>query len=451
MEKNGQYLKMTSKPIPALIVGLSIPTILSMLVTNIYNMVDTAFVGVFGNAASGAVGVVFGYMSILQAFGFMCGQGSGSIMSRKLGAKDLEGASRYSSTGFFFSFAIGLIIAIISWFMLDPLVYLLGSTDTIAPYAKTYISYIIIAAPFLTSSLTLNNLLRYEGRAKLGTVGLLTGSILNIFGDILFMFKMNMGIAGAGLSTCLSQIVSFILLISMFLLKKTQTTISIRHVDRLPRSYINIATTGFPSLLRQSLASISTMILNSCANVYGDEAVAAMSVVSRISFFVMSVAIGMGQGFQPVSAFNYGAKIYSRVKKAFFFTLVLSEVLLVAIMIPVYLKAPFLVELFRNDPLVISYATRALRLQCLTMVFVPITMMVEMGFQSTGQKVLAAISSSLRSGVLFIPTLLILSKIRGLYGIEEAQPVAYLLSLPICLYFTKIFLSNLPEDGMDIR
>ncbi|MDO4467991.1 MAG: MATE family efflux transporter [Bacillota bacterium] len=446
MKTNEQYIKMTTKPIPSLIGGLAVPTILSMLVTNIYNMVDTAFVGLLGTSASGAVGVVFGYMAILQAVGFMCGQGAGSVMSRKLGAQNLDGATRYSSTGFFFSFGFGLVISIGSFLFLDPLISLLGSTKTIAPYAKTYISYIILAAPFLTASLTMNNLLRYEGRAKLGTIGLMTGSILNIFGDALFMFGMNMGIAGAGLSTCLSQIVSFSILIFMFLSGKTQTKLHWKFVAKELHTYNIIFTCGFPSLLRQSLASISTMLLNGCSAVYGDEAVAAMSIVSRISFFVLSIALGMGQGFQPVSSFNYGAGKYSRVRKGFWFTLFVAEILLISIAIPVYIYAGSCVQIFRDDPTVISYAIRALRLQCITLPALPLTMMVEMGFQSTGQRLLASIASSLRSGIIFIPTLVFMAKWRGLAGIQEAQPLAYVLSIPFCIYFIYIFLKNMPQE-----
>lgn len=448
MKQNAQYIKMTEKPIPSLIIGLSIPTILSMMVTNIYNMVDTAFVGKLGTSASGAVGIVFGYMAILQAAGFMNGNGSGSIMSRKLGAKDVDEATKYSSSGFFSSFLFGLVIAIFSFIFLDKLIYLLGSTTTIAPYAKTYIRFIIFAAPFMTSSLTLNNLLRYEGRAKLGTIGLMSGSILNIFGDALFMFYFHMGIAGAGLSTCLSQMISFSILIFMFLSGKTQTKISIYKVGKDLSTYINIYTTGFPSLLRQGLNSIATMSLNGCASVYGDEAVAAMSIVSRITFFVMSVAIGMGQGFQPVCSFNYGAKKFERVKNAFWFTIVLAEILLIVIAIPTFIYAKPLVQLFRDDPIVVDIAIRSLRLQCITLTVVPLTMLTEMGFQSVGQRMLASIASSLRSGVSFIPCLFILSKLRHLAGIQEAQAVAYIVSLPIYLIFTYLFLKHINQKSL---
>ena len=444
-KKNLQYEKMTTKPIPKLIGTLAIPTIISMMVTNIYNLVDTAFVGRLGNSASGAVGIVFGYMSILQAVGFMCGQGAGSVMSRRLGAKDSEGATAYSSTGFFLSLLLGGIIGILSYIFLTPLVHILGSTKTIEPYAKSYIIYIIISAPFFTSSLTLNNLLRYEGRARLGTIGLMTGAAINIGGDMLFMFGMNMGISGAGLSTALSQTISFIILLLMFLTGRTETKISIHRISHTFAVPGNIMATGFPSLIRQSLNSIATMLLNGQSAIYGDAAVAAMSNTSRISFFMMAVAIGMGQGFQPVSSYNYGAGKYDRVKKAFWFTVAAAEVLLLIIIIPVYIKSDFFLSLLRDDSEVLSYGIRALRLQCITLMFVPLTMMTEMGFQSTGQRALAIFASSLRSGLIFIPVLLILSALRGMSGIQEAQPVGYVISFIISLFLSRIFMKKLDK------
>ncbi|MBQ2533687.1 MAG: MATE family efflux transporter, partial [Lachnospiraceae bacterium] len=220
-----QYVKMTKTPIGRLIITLSIPTIISMLITNIYNVVDTAFVGRLGTSASGAVGVVFGFMAIIQAFGFMFGQGGGSIVSRLLGNRQVEQATTTASTAFFCSLFMGVVISLFGFVTLDTLVLWLGSTPTIAPYAKAYIVYILVAAPFMTTSFTMNNLLRYEGKAALGMVGLLTGSILNIAGDYILMFVLHMGIGGAGLSTCLSQMVSWGILLSMFLREKTTSRI----------------------------------------------------------------------------------------------------------------------------------------------------------------------------------------------------------------------------------
>ena len=440
-----QFGKMTTEPVGKLLFTLSVPTIISMMVTNIYNLVDTAFVGTLGTSESGATGIVFGYMAILQAVAFMCGQGAGSIMSRKLGAKELEQATKYSSTGFFLSFALGLIMAVLSLVFMKPLLYLLGSTETIAPYAGTYIFYILLSAPFFTSSLTMNNLFRYEGKAKYGTIGLMIGAVINIFGDIILMFGLKLGIAGAGISTAVSQIISFSILLSMFLRRKTQTRISIKYVARDWKTVWNIIATGFPSLLRQALNSIAAVLLNKTAGVYGDETVAAMSIVSRISFFPMAVAIGIGQGFQPISSFNFGANKKNRVRKAFWTALAGEECVLTLISVPIYIFAGTLVQQLRDDPQVIELGIRALRLMCVGQLFVPLTMMVEMGFQSIGEKILASFGSCLRSGLLFIPTLLILKRARGMSGVQEAQPLSFVLTFIVCLFLCRIYLKQVKE------
>ena len=436
-----QYKKMTETPIARLIITLSVPTIINMLVTNIYNLVDTAFVGRLGNSASGAVGIVFGYMAIIQAVGFCFGQGGGSIASRLLGAKDADKASVTASTAFFFALAFGLVISVFSFIFLDPLVMALGSTGTIAPYAKQYIIYVLLASPFMTASFTMNNVLRYEGKAAIGMIGLLTGSILNIVGDPIFMFGLKMGVAGAGLSTCLSQTASFFILLSMFLRGRTTCRLSAKNIHPGKGLLIRILAAGLPSLLRQGLGSIATIILNSLAGIYGDEAVAAMSIVSRISFFIFSVALGVGQGFQPVSAFNYGAAKYDRVREGFKFTLIIGESLMGAAIIAMFINSGSVIGLFRNDPRVIEIGTRALRLQLISLLFLPLSMVTEMLFQSSGHSAGASILSSLRSGVFFIPALLILSHLRGLAGIEEAQPLAYFLTffpaLAFCLWLMK--------------
>jgi putative MATE family efflux protein len=329
---------------------------------------------------------------------------------------------------------------------LDPLVKILGSTTTIAPYAKTYIRYILAAVPFMTASFLMNNILRYEGKAALGMIGMLTGAIMNICCDPILMFVFHMGIAGAGLSTAISQITSFLILLSMFLRGKTQSKLSIRKFAFPSILFLNIMSTGLPSLLRQGLNSLSTVILNSQSAAYGDEAVAAMSIVNRITFFVLSVAIGIGQGFQPVSGFNYGAKKYDRLREAYRFTLLLAESVMAVAAAIVMIHSENLIALLRNDPVVIEIGTWALRLQCASLLFVPLCMVTEMLFQSTGKRFGAAILSSLRSGLFFIPALLILSHFRGLNGIIEAQPIAFVLSFIPALFFSLWFFRTLPNE-----
>ena len=444
-----QFDKMTKTPVSRLIIKLSIPAIISMMVTNVYNLVDTAFVGQLGNSASGAVGIVFGFMAVLQAIGFMFGNGSGSIISRLLGAKNTEQASKIASTGFFFTLLFGAVVAIISAFVLKPLVMLLGSTETILPYAQTYISYILVAAPFITASFTMNNLLRYEGKAALGMIGLIVGAVLNIAGDPILMFGLNMGIAGAGLSTCISQIIGFFVLLSMFLLHKTQCRLSVKLI--VPKFLPEIIGTGLPSLLRQGLNSLSTVVLNNCAAVYGDAAVAAMSIVSRVIFFTFSFALGVGQGFQPVCGFNYGAKKFDRLKTAFYFSVMLAEIIVFVMSVGLILFPGEIVRIFRDDNTVMEIGSRALVLQGIAQLFLPFCMITEMALQSVGKKLGASVLSTLRNGLFFIPLLLILSNVRGLSGIQEAQPLAVTLAVIPSAILAVRFFRELPKNTVQSK
>ena len=442
-----QYDKMTKQPVGSLVIKLGIPTTLSMLVTNIYNMVDTMFVGKLGTSASGAVGIVFGFMSILQAFGFLFGQGAGSIISRRLGNKDEDSASVVASTAFFSSMFMGLLIGILGTVFNTKMVYLLGSTDTILPYAKTYSLFIMAAAPFMTSTFTMNNILRFEGKASLSMVGLMTGAILNMVGDPILMFGLDMGIAGAGLSTAISQFVSFCVLLSMFLSGKTQSKLSVRKITREFNVLFDIVATGFPSLVRQGLQAVSTMILNQQARIYGDAAVAAMSIVSRISFFIFAVGLGIGQGFQPVCGFNYGARKFSRVKEAFSFTLVAGEVLLGMFAVAGLLFSNQAIAVFRDDAEVIAFGTPALRYQCMALFLNPLIVLSNMTLQSTGQRAWATFLSMMRSGLYLIPMIYILTYTMGARGIQLAQPVSDVLAFATALPVIVNFIRKLPEDG----
>ncbi|MBR5377070.1 MAG: MATE family efflux transporter [Lachnospiraceae bacterium] len=444
---DAQYKMMTTVPVRKLVVLLAIPTILSMMATTIYNLVDTAFVGTLGTSASGAVGVVFGFMSILQAFGFMFGQGSGSLLSRKLGAKDTDAASRSASTGFVASFCCGAAVAVLGFIFEDELIRLLGSTDTIAPYAKAYLKYIMLVGPFCSSSFTLNNMLRYEGRAKLGMIGLLSGGILNIGGDALFIFRMNMGIAGAGLSTAISQVISFSLLLFMFLSGKTQSKLSFSNITLKGGILPEIIATGFPSLLRQGLGSLATILINFKAAKYAlDAGVSAMTIVTRVAFFLFAIALGIGQGFQPVCAFNYGAGRYRRQREAYKFTIILAEAVLAVLTLFAMIFSGDLIKVFRDDPKVIEIGTRALRLLCMAQLFLPIVTVTEMLMQSSGKKLPATVLSSLRGGIILIPLLFILPHFYGLAGVQAAQPLSYILSAPPAILMARWFFSKTPKE-----
>ncbi len=466
-EYSSQYEKMTCQPIPSLILELGLPTTLSMMVTNLYNVVDTWFVGQINTSASGATGVVFGMMSILQAVGFMFGHGSGSNIARLLGAKRLRRARQFSSAAFFVSLACSMLIAALGLTFLEPLCRLLGSTETILPYAKTYAVFILLAAPAMVTGCVMNNILRYEGRAAFAMIGLVSGGVLNIFGDAVLMKGLNMGIAGAGLSTMISQYISSAILLSMYLRRKTQTVFSLRYLPFLKppaagtepdgeadragwRLFFattgSILLTGLPSLTRQGLSSVSTMILNARAKIFGDAAIAAMSIVARVTNLLFCVGLGIGQGYQPVSGYNYGAKKYSRVRSGFFFTLGFGTVLISLFAAAGALLAPAVSTLMRDDPAVIAIAVPAMRVQCAALVSMPMSVCANMMFQSIGLSGRATLMSSLRSGACFIPLVLVLSRVWGLPGIMYSQPISDVLSALIAVPFVIHFFRRLPRE-----
>ncbi len=442
-----QYRTMTETKIPTLILRLALPTVLSMLITGIYNLADTYFVGQLNNtSASGAIGVVASLMAIIQALGFMLGHGAGSHISRSLGAKDADTATRYASTGFFTALLLGGILSVVGLFTLDGFMLLLGSTDTILPHASGYAFYILLAAPIMMSSLVMNNILRYEGKAFFAMIGLVFGGILNMILDPILIFSCSMGTAGAGLATAISQCVSFLLLLSAFLRKKTVSRFSLFCITKKPREFFGILAVGLPSFGRQGLAAIAGMLLNVAARGYGDAAVAAMSIVSRIFMFLMSVVLGIGQGFQPVAAFNYGAKKYRRVRDAALFTVAAATVAVVVFGSVCYLFAPELIRAFQNDEEVLSIALPAFRYQAIALIFEPVIVSCNMLYQSVGRAAIATPLAMCRQGIFFLPLILTLPSAFGIAGIQAAQPLADVLTFLVTLPFFIAFLSRLSKD-----
>lgn len=431
--KEQQYIRMTETPVEKLIITLGIPTTISMLVTNVYNLADTYFVSTLGNSASGAVGVVFALMGLIQAFGFTFGMGSGSILSRKLGKGDVESARITASTGFAMALLCGMLISTFGLLFITPFMTLLGSTITILPYATDYSTFILIAAPAMTCSCVLNNVLRYEGKALFSMMGLVSGAILNLFGDFFLIEILDMGIAGAGISTMLSQYVSLFILLLPFLRKQVQTRIRFSLVSRSLKSYTEILSVGFPSLLRQGLNSISGMTLNWCAASFGDAAIASMSIVSRVMNFLFCITIGIGQGFQPVSAFNYGAEKFDRVKKAFRFTVIFCMGIMFLTGIFGFVFAEPIVKLFRDDPRVVEIGVKALRITVPALLILPISTAANMLCQSIGKAKQASFLASTRSGLFYIPVLVVASRTAGLTGIQMSQIIADVLAVGVTI------------------
>lgn len=433
-----RFNRMTQTPVKKLVCTLAVPTIISMLVTSFYNMADTFFVGRIGTSATGAVGVVFSLMAVIQAIGFTFGHGSGNYVSRALGRQDMENASRMVSTGFFSALFFGAGVSVLGLIFLDPLVRILGATPTILPYARGYAAYILLGAPYMTATFVLNNQLRFQGSAMYAMVGVISGAVLNIALDPLFIFTFRLGVSGAAIATIISQFISFCILLYA---SSRRGNIRIRWRDFTPKwaFYREILRGGLPSFWRQGLASVATMCLNLAAGPFGDAAIAAMSIVSRVGMFAGSALIGFGQGFQPVCGFNYGARLYHRVKEGFWFCVKVAAVFLLVIGALGFAFAPQLIALFRDDPGVIAIGTVALRFQCVTFFFQAWITMSNMMLQTIGRTVPATFVAMARQGIFFIPLVWLLSlSPLGLLGVQMAQSVSDLLTLaaavPIQLY-----------------
>ncbi len=444
-ESERYFEKMTKTPVSKLIVSLGIPTTISMLITNVYNMVDTYFVGTLGESQQAATGILFTLQSIIQAIAFMLGQGSGTMVSKALADKNQREASEYVSTAFYTGALAGIVLMISGLLLLNPFLRVLGSTDTILPYAREYGFWVLVACPFMVGSFILNNNLRYEGKAFYAMIGLTIGGILNIFGDYLLIVIFQFGVFGAGMATAISQVISFGLLY-YFHCKMAQGTISFKSISRRGAVYFSIITVGFPALIRQGLTSISNGMLNNYTKVYGDAAIAAMSVVNRFSMFVMCIGLGVGQGFQPVAAFNYQAKEYKRVKKGLLFTSGLGFLLVGSLAFAGYVFAEEIVYLFQKSPQVNKIGAYALRLATLGTLFLPLSVPVNMLYQSIRKAGICSFLSMLRSGLALIPVLIIASRSFGLKGIQASQPIADMLTGLISIPFIVWYLKKTPNE-----
>lgn len=423
-----KFHEMTETPVSRLICRLALPCIISMLVTSFYNMADTFFVGMLkSNSATGAVGVVFSMMAVIQAVGFFFGHGSGNFISRELGKQHFEEASNMAATGFFSAMAAGALICVLGQIFLEPLAVFLGSTETILPYTKAYLRVILFGAPWMTSSLVLNNQLRFQGSAAYAMVGIASGAVLNIGLDPLLIFTAGLGVAGAAWATIVSQFVSFCLLLAGCS-RGGNLHIHISRVQLKLPWYIQIVRGGLPSLARQGLASVATICLNRAAGPYGDAAIAAMGVVQRIMMFSASAMIGFGQGFQPVCGFNYGAKLYHRVKEGFWFCVKTATLFLAAVGALGALFAPQLIALFRDDPEVVQIGAMALRFQCATLCLSGWIVMSNMMLQTIGKTAGATFLAMSRQGIFFIPLVYLLSHALGLLGVEMTQSASDILT-----------------------
>ena len=470
--QNAKFIKMTTEPVPRLITKLAIPTTISMLVTSFYNLVDTLFVRQLEqDSMVAAVGIVLPLMAIIQAFGFFCGHGSGNFISRAFGRQDYAEAEKMASAGFGYAFFFGIAIAVLGLAFREPLVLLLGAKTAATVNASIdYMIYILIATPFMMGAIVLNNQMRMQGNAFFAMIGLTAGAVLNILldpilifraGDVIFdgaltmPFGAGMEIAGAALATCISQMVSFVLL---FIGMQKSDNIKIRFSALKPSVYYlkGIVQGGLPSLARQGLSSIATTCLNNSIGMYIapamiDATQAAMTGTSRIMMFLFSAIIGFGQGFQPVCGFNYGAKRYDRVREAFFFCVKVAAVILCAFSVVGYIFAEPITNLVAGtSPLAAEIAAFSFRAQLVVFPLMSWATMCNMMLQTIGQTARATTVAMLRQGIAFIPCVLLLPLCFSdpLLGIQFSQPVADVLSFLISMPIGIVALKEMKKESI---
>lgn len=447
MNQQEKLIYMTETPLPRLIITLAIPTIISMLITALYNLADTFFVGLIGDAsATGAIGVVFPLMSIMQAVAFMFGHGSGNHMSRALGAGRIDDAKKMAATGFFSAIMAGAVLMVIGLCFSGPIAKLLGATPTIEPFAREYILLLMPGVPFLIGSFVINNQLRFQGSAFYGMIGMTCGTILNVILDPIFIFSLNMGVTGAALATSIGQFTSFCVLLLMSR-QGSNIRISLKNFSPTAAVFKEIFRGGVPSLARQGLASLASICLNLAAAPFLDEAIAAMSNVNRVMQMCNSAIIGFGQGFQPVCGFNYGAKKYSRVRKAFWFSVKVCAAVLIVTALVVFPLAPQIMQLLIKDsPKVWEIGQLALRMQCVVLPLASFVIMANMMLQTIGLAGRATLLATARQGLFLIPSVFILPGLLGLLGLQMAQPVSDLFSFLLAVPITVIAMKNFPKD-----
>lgn len=436
-----QHKRMLETPIPKLIIKMAIPTVTATLITVVYNTADTYFVSQINKSASAAVGAVFAIMSVIQAFGYGLGMGAGSITSRKLGEKKNEDADRYTSSAFFASLFAGAVVGWAGLCFLTPILRFLGCSTTMMPYAEAYAKFILIAAPITCATFVLNNTLRSCGQANLAMWGTVTGGLLNIILDPIFIFGFDLGTGGAAIATALSQCVSFLILAYDFIRKKAIVKISIRNISKHLIDYKKIITTGAPTIFRQGLGSVASAALNIQAVVYGDAAVSAITIANKVYLLIRSAIMGIGQGFQPVAGYNYGAGNKQRTKQAFIFACILGSIICSLSAIVIMFCAESVMQWFSNDREVIIIGKRALLFACAVMPFLAFSTFVNQLYQCLGFKLPATILASCRQGIFFLPIIFLLPIQFNLLGIQMAQPLAdfltFVISVPFLIYFFK--------------
>ena len=437
MERSNEkkYRRMIETPVMALILRLAIPSTVSMLLNSLYGFADAWFISRLGTSASGAVGIVFSVTSLIQAIGFTLGTGAGSLLSRALGAKRQEDANGYASLAFWLSLLLGGAVTLAGLSFLGPVIRMLGATDTIFPYARSYAVYLFCSAPVMCAGFVLNNLLRAEGKAVFSMSGFVVGNLLNILLDPFFIFFLNMGCAGASLATLIAQSAGLLVLLSAYVFRKSTVSLMPGHALRQFSKTGAILLTGLPSFFRQGLAGVASILLTRSARQWGDPAVAAFSVVSRIFLLLYSFCLGIGQGLMPAAGYNQGAGEHRRVLSLYRFSLILATGVMLALSIPTGIFAPHIISFFRPDPGVVAIGSVILRAQCTVLFLHGIIAVTNMLLQAVGRPFGAALIACARQGLFFLPLIFWLPAAFGITGLQWTQAAADLLTFLLTLPF----------------
>ena len=435
---NNQSKKMEllgSTSIPKALLAMGIPTMIGMLVNAFYNLVDAYFVGGLGESQMGAISVVYPLGQVVVGLGLLFGNGAASYISRLLGRGDKETADKVASTALYSSVSVGSVIIIISMVFLHPILKLLGATDSILPYAATYASIYIVSCIFNVFNVTMNNIVTSEGAAKTTMCALLTGAVLNIALDPLFIYVFDLGVAGAAIATAISQVVSTCVYLTYIFRKKSVFHFRVKDCTYTKETMSEIFKIGIPTLVLQILTSVSISLINNAAGGYGDSAIAGMGVVTRLISMGSLSVFGFIKGFQPIAGYSYGAKKFDRLREAIKTSILWSTVFCVIFGVILALFPTAIVSQFtKGDAEMIRIGAASLRANGISIMLFGFYTVYSSLFLALGKGREGFILGACRQGICFIPVILLLPIVWGLNGIMYAQPIADVLSAVITIF-----------------
>ena len=422
-------------PIPKALMAMGIPTMLGMMVNAVYNLVDAYFVGGLGTSQMGAISVVYPLGQVVVGLGLLFGNGASSYLSRLLGKGDKEKANQVASTALYGSVTAGAVIIILSMIFLRPILKLLGATDSIMPYAVTYAGIYIISCIFNVFNVTMNNIVTSEGAAKTTMCALMTGAILNIGLDPLFIYVFDMGVAGAAIATAISQIVSTSVYLIFVRKKKSIYRFKIKNCSFTKEIMSEIFKIGIPTLVFQILTSLSISLVNTRAMAYGDSVIAGMGAVTRIVSMGSLMVFGFIKGFQPIAGYSYGAKKFDRLQEAIKTSILWSTVFCVIYGLILAIFSEGIISQFTKDDLeMIQAGTQSLRINGISFILFGFYTVYSSLFLALGKGLAGFILGACRQGICFVPVILILPALWGINGILYVQPIADVLSAIITVF-----------------